>query len=79
MREKFADLARDAIVITDNCVRGGVSFAAPGALELGYQPYVVVDAVGTVSELERQMALNRMTQAGAIVITTRQLLLEWSR
>ena len=37
---------RDAIVIAGNCAEGGVSFAALGALESGYQPYVVVDAIG---------------------------------
>lgn len=47
------------MVIAGNCPEGGVSFAALGALELGYQPYVIVDAIGTASELELRTALAR--------------------
>ena len=79
VREEFADFARDAIVIAGNCAEGGVSFAALGALEFGYQPYVVVDAIGAATELELSTALGRWTQAGSIAVTSRQVLLEWRR
>lgn len=79
VREEFSDLARDAIVIAGNCAEGGVSFAALGALEHGYQPYVVVDAIGAATELELTTALGRWTQAGSIAVTSRQVLLEWRR
>lgn len=79
VRQELSSLSRDAIVIAGNCADGGASFAALGALELGYQPYVVVDAIGAASDLELTTALARWTQAGSIAITSRQLLLEWSR
>lgn len=79
VRETLSDLARDAIVIAGNCAEGGVSFAALGALEHGYQSYVVVDAIGAATELELTTALGRWTQAGSIAVTSRQVLLEWRR
>jgi nicotinamidase-related amidase len=39
-------------------------------LRLGYTPYVCADAVGSRRPLDRDMALARMRQAGAIVTTT---------
>lgn len=79
VRESLAKLGRDAIVIVGNCVEGGVTFAALGALEHGYQAYVVVDAISSTSDLELRTAIERMTQAGVVAITSRQLLLEWGR
>lgn len=78
-RTKISEAGRNRIVILGSCVEGGVSFAALGALEIGYQPYVVVDAIQSVSALDACTALTRMTQAGIIFVTSRQLLLEWGR
>ena len=66
-------------MILGNCAEAGVSFAALGALEFGYQPYVVVDAVQSASAFDASTALTRMTQAGVISVSSRQLLLEWGR
>ncbi len=79
VREKLSELGRDAIVVAGNCLEGGVSFAALGALEFGYQSYIVVDAIRAATELDVKTALARMAQAGVITVTSRQLLLEWSR
>jgi nicotinamidase-related amidase len=79
VRAKISAAGRDRIVILGNCAEGAVSFAALGALELGYQPYVVVDAVQSASAFDASTATTRMTQAGVIAVTGRQLLLEWDR
>lgn len=79
VRAKISAARRDKIVILGNCAEAGVSFAALGALEIGYQPYVVVDAIQSVSASDASTALSRMTQAGVIPVSSRQLLLEWCR
>ena len=79
VRAKISAAGRDRIMILGNCAEGAVSFAALGALELGYQPYVVVDAVQSASAFDASTATTRMTQAGVIAVTGRQLLLEWGR
>ena len=78
VRAKISETGRNRIVILGDCVEGGASFAALGALEIGYQPYVVVDAIKSASALDASTALTRMTQAGIISVTSRQLLLEWA-
>jgi len=79
LRARVSDTGRDRIVILGNCAKGGVSFSVLGALETGYQPYVVVDAIHSASSLDASTALTRMTQAGAISLTSRQVMLEWGR
>lgn len=78
VRTKISEAGRNRIVILGNCAEGGVSFAALGALEIGYQPYVVVDAIQSASALDASTAMTRMTQAGIISVTSRQLVLEWA-
>src|SRR5688500_11587703 len=46
-----------------------VAFPALDALREGYQVYIVVDAIGGVSLVAHESALQRMTAAGAIPIT----------
>ncbi|MEQ8694828.1 MAG: isochorismatase family protein [Gammaproteobacteria bacterium] len=79
VRARISAARRDKIVVLGNCAEAGVSFAALGALEIGYQPYVVVDAIQSVSASDASTALSRMTQAGVVPVSSRQLLLEWSR
>ncbi|MEQ9145586.1 MAG: isochorismatase family protein [Parvibaculaceae bacterium] len=79
IRTRISDVGRDKIVILGSCAKGGVSFAALGALETGYQPYIVVDAIHSASQLDASTALTRMLQAGAISLTGRQVMLEWGR
>tara|TARA_R110002072_G_scaffold291338_3_gene459439 strand:+ start:412 stop:933 length:522 start_codon:yes stop_codon:yes gene_type:complete len=79
VRARITAARRDKIVILGNCAEAGVSFAALGALEFGYQPYVVVDAIQSASAFDASTALTRMTQAGVISVSSKQLLLEWGR
>ena len=45
-------------------------------LRLGYTPYLCADAVGSRRPLDRDTAIARMRQAGAIVTTTESITLE---
>jgi nicotinamidase-related amidase len=56
-----------------------VAFPALDALKAGYQVYVVVDAIGGVSKVAHESALQRMVQAGAVPITVLGLACELQR
>lgn len=46
-------------------------------LQLGYQVFVVVEAVGSRTEQNKQLALSRMQQCGAYIISKEMLAFEW--
>ena len=56
-----------------------VVFPTLDALRAGYQVYVVVDAIGGVSRLAHESAMQRMIQAGAIPISVLALACELQR
>jgi nicotinamidase-related amidase len=56
-----------------------VAFPALDALREGYQVYVVVDAIGGVSRVAHESAIQRMAQAGAIPISVLGLACELQR
>jgi nicotinamidase-related amidase len=59
---------------TDVCV----SHSAIGLLGQGYRVAIVADATGS-SAHGREIGLNRMQNAGAIVVSTKSLFYEWMR
>jgi nicotinamidase-related amidase len=56
-----------------------VVFPTLDALRAGYQVYVVVDAIGGVSQVAHESAMQRMIQAGAIPISVLALACELQR
>jgi nicotinamidase-related amidase len=56
-----------------------VAFPTLDALRAGYEVYVVVDAIGGVSRVAHESAMQRMIQAGAIPITVLGLACELQR
>jgi nicotinamidase-related amidase len=56
-----------------------VAFPAIDALRAGYEVYVVADAIGGVSPVAHDSAMQRMTQAGAVPITVLGLACELQR
>ncbi len=46
-------------------------------LSMGFQVYVVADAVSSRSELDWRIALDRMSSGGATIVTTESVLFEW--
>lgn len=46
------------------------------ALEAGYNVHVVADAIGSRKEYSKQIALERMNQAGAFLVTTEMILFQ---
>lgn len=56
-----------------------VAFPTLDALRAGYEVYVVVDAIGGVSRVAHESAMQRMTQAGATPISVLGLACELQR
>ena len=56
-----------------------VAFPALDALRAGYEVYVVADAIGGVSPVSHESAMQRMTQAGAIPISVMGVACELQR
>ena len=52
-------------VVTEVCV----TFPAPSAIEAGFEVFVVTDASGTFNEITRHSAWDRMSAAGAQLMT----------
>ena len=51
----------------------------PGALDEGFEVYVVTDTSGGTSVDAHERAIDRMVQAGAVPVTWQQVLLEYQR
>jgi len=75
--DRWANQARDQIVVcgieTHVCVLQSVL----DLIAEGFYVYVVADAVASRSELDERIAIERMTMAGATMITAESVLFEW--
>lgn len=82
-RELFADLAAWQTSERHQLVIGGIEAhvcvqqTALDCLTSGWDVYVVVDAIGSRFSLDKDIALQRMANAGAILTTTESVLFEW--
>lgn len=54
-------------------------FALGAMLEGGYEIYLVADASGDTTREAHDLAVERLTQVGAVPVTTLQTILEWQR
>jgi nicotinamidase-related amidase len=70
---------RKKLVIAGLWTEVCVAFPTIDALRAGYEVYVVVDAIGGVSRVAHESAMQRMTQAGAIPISVLGLACELQR
>ena len=70
---------RKKLVIAGLWTEVCVVFPTLDALREGYQVYVVVDAIGGVSQVAHESAMQRMVQAGAIPISVLALACELQR
>lgn len=70
---------RRKLVMTALWTEACLTFPALDALQEGYEVYAVADAVGGTSVVAHQMALRRIEQAGARLISKTQLYCELQR
>ena len=79
----FADevgvFKKDRLLLAGLWTETAVTFAALSGLELGYQIYVVTDAVAGMTVSSHEVAINRMVQSSVVPVTWRQVLFEWYR
>lgn len=78
-RAAVASSGRKKLILAGLWTEVCVAFPALDALREGYEVYIVVDAIGGVSPVAHQAAIQRMTQAGAIPITVLGLACELQR
>ena len=78
-REAIERTGRRKLIIAGLWTEVCVAFPALDALEAGYEVYVVVDAIGGVSRVAHDSAMQRMIQAGVIPITVLGLACELQR
>ena len=77
--EQVEKIGRKKLVIAALWTEVCLAFPALGAMEAGYEVYAVVDASGGTSPEAHDMAIQRITQAGAVPVTWQQVLLEFQR
>lgn len=81
--EKFlhsvAATGRWRLIIAGAHTEGAVLFAALSALQQGYDVYLVRYAVAGTTCQDHATAAERMSQAGVVPVTLRQVELEWGR
>lgn len=70
---------RSRLLVTGRFTETCVTFAVLSALEDGLDVYVVTDATYGASKEHHKTAISRMAQAGAVPVTTRQIVFEWRR
>jgi len=78
-RNKIHAVDRSRLVIAGRCSEVSVTFAVLSALEEGFDAYIVKDATAGTSQQHHETAIERMVQAGAVPVTTRQIIFEWQR
>ena len=78
-RKAVEATGRKKLVMTALWTEACLTFPALDALSEGYEVYAVVDAVGGTSVTAHEMALRRIEQAGAKMISVTQLFCELQR
>jgi nicotinamidase-related amidase len=73
---RLRDLDRSSVIVVGIEAHVCVQQTVLDLLRLGFRPCVCADAVGSRRPLDRDMALERMRQAGAIVTTTESVIFE---
>lgn len=78
-REAVEKTGRRKLILAGLWTEVCVAFPALDALRAGYDVFVVADAIGGVSPVSHESAMQRMAQAGAVPITVLGLACELQR
>ncbi|RUO26931.1 hydrolase [Aliidiomarina minuta] len=75
--DALVGLNRPQVIITGTETHVCVLQTALDMQEAGLQVFVVEDAVGSRRELNKQLALQRMQQAGCVIVSSEMVAFEW--
>ncbi len=75
--EDVRDTGRGQVIITGIETHVCITQTALDLLADGYEVFIVADAVGSRSELSRELALWRLRQAGAVIVDSEMVIFEW--
>lgn len=75
-RERGRQIGRDQVIIAGIEAHVCVQQTVLDFLSMDVQPFVCADAVSSRRRLDREIALQRMREAGAIITTTEAVILE---
>jgi len=78
-RERLRHAGRSRLVVAGQSSEVSMGFVVLSALEEGYDVYVVKDASVGASQDHHDTVVERLVQAGAIPVTSRQIIFEWQR
>ena len=78
-RQAVERTGRRKLILAGLWTELGVAYPARDAMKAGYEEYVVADAIGGVSTVAHDSAMQRMVQAGAVPITVLALACELQR
>lgn len=79
IRREFAGLGRRQVVVAGTEAHVCVLQSALGLLRDGYDVFLVADAVSSRSPRDAELALERMRDAGAKIVTREMVAFEWLR
>ena len=74
--EQLRQTSREQVLLVGIETHVCILQTAYDVLDLGLQPYLVVDALGSRRDIDKQTAIDRLRGAGAIVTTTESAVLE---
>ncbi|WP_165776845.1 isochorismatase family protein [Paremcibacter congregatus] len=77
--EAVSQANRPRLLIAGLSAETSLSLTALCALEIGYDTYVVKDACLGQTRESYDMSFERLTQAGVVPVSWRQILIEWER
>ncbi|MEO1774955.1 MAG: isochorismatase family protein [Pseudomonadota bacterium] len=73
----FAATGRQTAVVTGTEAHVCVMQSCHGLMDAGYRVALVVDAIGSRREVDRQAAIAALTRRGALTVTTEMVLFQW--
>ncbi len=74
--QRLAEIGRPHILIAGIETHVCVQQTILDLLRMGYMPYLCADATGSRRPLDRDVAIERMRQAGAVITTTESLIFD---
>lgn len=77
IKDHLAKLGRQQIIVTGTETHVCCLQTSLDLLELGYEVYLVEEALGSRRDADKKLGLQRMQQAGAVIVNKEMVAFEW--